>query len=93
MSKYITISDARANLPGLVEKVNSGSDEVIITVYGKPLAKLVPAASSKKKKGDTDTEAWNKLSKYAGIWDNEDGKLIAKYAAQMRRKGKILRTK
>lgn len=47
MSKHIAISDARATLPELVKKVNNTSDEIIITAYGKPVAKLVPANADK----------------------------------------------
>ena len=36
MSNYIAISDARATLPDIVEKVNKYNSEVIITVNGKP---------------------------------------------------------
>lgn len=117
MSKYIAISDARALLPDLVEKVNSSYEEVIITVYGKPLAKLVSAEPDKKNKQADFERAIGKhfgvlpdfpdvtkdrrsrkekkenLLKWAGVWNNKDGELIAKYAAQMRMKGKILRSK
>lgn len=35
---FIAISDARANLPKIVERVNKGFERVIITVNGKPKA-------------------------------------------------------
>lgn len=38
MSNFITISDARAILPDLVNKVNKNMDRVTITVNGKPKA-------------------------------------------------------
>lgn len=38
MSNLISISDARANLPDLVSKVNKNMDRVIITVNGQPKA-------------------------------------------------------
>lgn len=41
MNKYIAISDARATLPDLVEKVNTKYDEVVITVNGKPKAVIM----------------------------------------------------
>lgn len=41
MNKYIAISDARATLPDLVEKVNSKYDEVVITVNGQPKAVMM----------------------------------------------------
>ncbi len=43
MSNLISISDARANLPDLVSKVNKNMDRVIITVNGQPKATLVSA--------------------------------------------------
>ncbi len=43
MGNLISISDARANLPDLVSKVNENLDRVIITVNGKPKATLVSA--------------------------------------------------
>lgn len=42
-SNQIPISDVRANLPDLVEKVNKYLDRVVITVNGKPKATLVSA--------------------------------------------------
>lgn len=43
MSNLIPISDARANLPDLVNKVNKNLERVIITVNGQPKAILVSA--------------------------------------------------
>lgn len=42
-SNQIPISDARANLPDLVNKVSKFSERVVITVNGKPKATLVSA--------------------------------------------------
>lgn len=41
MSNLVPISDARANLPDLVNKVNKNLDRVVITVNGQPKAVLV----------------------------------------------------
>ena len=41
MSNLISISDARANLPDLVNKVSKNLDRVVITVNGQPKAILV----------------------------------------------------
>jgi prevent-host-death family protein len=90
MSKYIAISDARANLPELVENVNTNNNEVFITVYGKPVAKLVSAESEKENK-TIDFE--KVIDRYLGIWDDKEGETIAKYASQMRKKGKIIGSK
>ncbi|OGH13932.1 MAG: hypothetical protein A3H50_03700 [Candidatus Levybacteria bacterium RIFCSPLOWO2_02_FULL_37_10] len=43
MSNLVSISNARANLPNLVEKVDKNMDRVIITVNGKPKATLISA--------------------------------------------------
>ncbi len=41
MSDFMSISDARANLPDLVDKVQKYSKRVTITVKGKPKAILI----------------------------------------------------
>ena len=41
MDNLVSISDARANLPDLVKKVNKNLDRVTITINGKPKAVLV----------------------------------------------------
>jgi antitoxin YefM len=41
MSNLVAISDARANLPELVDKVNNTLDRFVITVNGQPKAVLV----------------------------------------------------
>ena len=43
MSNLIPISDVRANLPDLVNKVSKNLDRVVITVNGQPKAILVSA--------------------------------------------------
>lgn len=43
MSNLISISDARAKLPDLVDKVDKNMDRVTITVNGKPRATLISA--------------------------------------------------
>ena len=41
MTNLIAISDARATLPDLVEKVNENLERVVITVNGKPKVVMV----------------------------------------------------
>lgn len=41
ISTQIPISEARANFPDLVEKINKYSDTVVITVNGKPKVALI----------------------------------------------------
>ena len=41
MSNFISISDARNNLPNLVNKVNKTMERITITVHGQPAATLI----------------------------------------------------
>ena len=41
MTNIIAISDARANLPDLVNKVNTTLERVVITINGQPKATLI----------------------------------------------------
>lgn len=43
MTNFTSISNARANLPELVNKVDKYMDRVVITVNGKPKATLISA--------------------------------------------------
>ncbi len=43
MNKLMSVSNARACLPDLINKVNIGLDRIIITVNGQPKATLVSA--------------------------------------------------
>ncbi len=43
MSNLVSISQARANLPDLVDKVDKYMNRVVITVNGKPKATLISA--------------------------------------------------
>lgn len=47
MTNLISISDVRAKLPDLVDKVNKRLDRVTITVNGQPKATLISAEESK----------------------------------------------
>lgn len=41
MSNFVSISNARNNLPSLVDKVNKGLERITITVHGQPAATLI----------------------------------------------------
>lgn len=41
MSTFVSVSDARNNLPSLVDKVNKNMERVTITVHGQPAATLI----------------------------------------------------
>ena len=43
MTNIISISDARNNLPHLVNRVKKNLDRIVITVHGQPAATLVSA--------------------------------------------------
>lgn len=43
MANLVSISNARANLPDLVDKVDRNMDRVVITVNGRPKATLISA--------------------------------------------------
>jgi prevent-host-death family protein len=53
MTAIISVSDARANLPGLVDRVQAG-EEVTLTRHGVPVAVLVhPAALATRRAAGT----------------------------------------
>lgn len=41
MSQFMSISDARATLPSLVDRISQGSTEVFLTVNGQPKVALI----------------------------------------------------
>jgi len=41
MTNLISISDVRANLPNIVEKINKTDERVVITVNGRPKAVMI----------------------------------------------------
>lgn len=41
MSNFVSISDARNNLPSLVNKVSENMERITITVHGQPAATLI----------------------------------------------------
>lgn len=41
MSNFVSISNARNNLPRLVDQVNKNMDRITITVHGQPTATLI----------------------------------------------------
>jgi prevent-host-death family protein len=49
LDKTVNIHDAKTNLSSLIARVEAG-EEVVIARAGKPVAKLVPVNSAKKRK-------------------------------------------
>lgn len=52
-AKEITASKFKATCLGLLDEVQTSGHEIVITKYGKPVAKVVPI--------DEDAERWKKL--------------------------------
>lgn len=79
MTQLISIKDTRNNLADIVSRVEMTGQEIIITKFGKPRAKLVPVLSDKPESGAFD--------KAFGIWkDREDIKSSAKWVRVLRDK-------
>lgn len=83
MTKTISAYEARTNLGEILNLVYYKGDTVIIEKSGKPMVKLTKVATSKKKTG-LDKKKW------AGVWDNKEGRLIEKYTLELRKTGKIV---
>ncbi|MBI4008778.1 type II toxin-antitoxin system Phd/YefM family antitoxin [Candidatus Roizmanbacteria bacterium] len=78
MNNLISISDARAKLPDLVDKVNNHMDRIIITVNGQPKATLVSAEEleSLEETAEILTISGAKKSIKAGLKQAKKGKGI-----------------
>ena len=78
MTNLIPISDARANLPDLVSRVNKNMDRVVITVNGQPKATLVSAEDLEALEETADILAipGAKKSIKRGMKDAKEGKVI-----------------
>lgn len=83
MTKTISAYQARTNLGEILNLVYYKGDTVIIEKMGKPMVKLTKVTTTKKKIGK------NK-KRWAGVWDNKEGRLIEKYALQLRKTGKTV---
>ncbi len=83
MTKTISAYEARTNLGEILNLVYYKGDTIIIEKSGKPMVKLTKVAASRKKTR-LDKKRW------AGMWDNKEGRLIEKYTLDLRKTGKIL---
>lgn len=61
MRQIVSIKDTRDNLADLISAVEMNGEEIIITKFGKPRAKLVPIF-------ETSTLQTNALDDVFGIW-------------------------
>lgn len=86
MTKTVTAYEARTKLGELLNLVYYKGDEIIIKKSGKPVAKISRFYASSPEKVKTTGD----LRSLAGVWANEDGKVIKKHARNMRRNFKIL---
>ena len=77
MTKTVSAYEARTNLGEILNLVYYKGDTVIIEKMGKPMVKLTKVTTTKKSAG-LDKKKW------AGAWDNKEGRLIEKYALELR---------
>ena len=86
MTKTVTAYEARTNLGELLNEVYYKGDEIIIKKSGKPVARISRISESLPKKLKNKRD----LLSLAGVWANEDGKSIRKYARMIRSNFKLL---
>lgn len=77
----ISVAEARNRFSELIDLAAFSGHEFIIKKYGKPRVKIAPLEKADK----TDPMS------LAGVWDNKDGDIIAKYARRLRRTAKFIR--
>ena len=69
-TRTIAITEVKANLLKLVTEVAETGDEIVITRRGRPIARLVPAASAHPLKGSLvlpdDMAAYDLSAEWAG---------------------------
>lgn len=69
-TRTIAITEVKANLLKLVTEVAETGDEIVITRRGRPIARLVPAASAHPLKGSLvlpdDIAAYDLSAEWAG---------------------------
>lgn len=88
MTKTVSAYEARTNLGELINLVYYKNIEVVIERMGKPMVKIVNLKKTKNKNVDIKKT----ILKFAGIWDNKDGKIIEKYAKKLRKTAKIVKS-
>ena len=69
-TRTIAITEVKANLLKLVTEIGETGDEIVITRRGRPIARLVPAASAHPLKGSLvlpdDMAAYDLSAEWAG---------------------------
>ncbi|MFN4213009.1 MAG: hypothetical protein ACK4FL_03570 [Microgenomates group bacterium] len=86
MKKIISAYEARTKLGEIMNLAYYQGVEFIVEKMGKPLVKIVKVEKEEEKPDKKDF-----IEKYAGVWDNEDGKTISFYAKKFRKSFKLTR--
>jgi len=84
MTNIINISDFRNNISDYINRVIYNKDYFLLKRGKKIVAKVVNYQKSKESKKE------DKIARFAGIWNNEEGKMIGYYAKKLRKKAKII---
>lgn len=83
----VSAYEARRNFGEILNRVAYKGESVVVERHGRPLAEIRPAKKTVKKKPSRD----ELIKKYAGIWDNEDGRRIEKAMKEFRSSFKVIR--
>ena len=67
MAYEIPVTQARAELAELINRVVYGGERVVVTRHGKPLVALVSAADLERLEGDTDAAEERVISSVSSI--------------------------
>lgn len=83
----VSAYEARRNFGELLSRVAYKGETVLVERHGRPLVEIRPAKKRAKEKPSRE----ELIKKYAGIWDNEDGRRIEKAMKEFRSSFKIIR--
>lgn len=82
MTQTLSIKDTRNNLADIISRVEIAGDEIIITKFGKPRARIVPIIKTQPIK--------SAIRETAGAWSHrKDIKNTAKWVRDLRAKMSI----
>ena len=77
----VTVSEARDKFAELIDRAAFTGEIFLVEKYGRPRVKITPLDKADK---------IDPMS-LAGVWDNQAGDEIAKYAKQLRKTAKLIR--
>lgn len=86
MKKIISAYEARTKLGEIMNLAYYQGIEFIVEKMGKPMVKII-----KVKKEEEKPDKKEFIEKYAGVWNNDDGKTISFYAKRLRKSFKLAR--